>query len=85
VGGVVLVARATGVAGQAGAAPSFVVGATLAAAKGGTPSTGWFHVSLALGVGCGVPSLIFTYRNTPTTTRTVIVISGRIELIDRPP
>jgi hypothetical protein len=25
------------------------------------------------------PSLIFTYRNAPTTTRIVIVTSGRIE------
>jgi hypothetical protein len=31
------------------------------------------------------PSLIFVYRNTPTTTRIVIVTSGRIELIVRPP
>jgi hypothetical protein len=31
------------------------------------------------------PSLIFTYRNAPATTRMVIVISGRMEFIDRPP
>jgi hypothetical protein len=29
--------------------------------------------------------LIFTYRNAPATTRMVIVISGRMEFIDRPP
>jgi hypothetical protein len=78
-------ADATGGDGQAGGAPSVVVGATLDAASGGTPSTGSFQVSLVLGAACGVPSLIFTYRTTPTTTKTVIVISGRMELIDRPP
>jgi hypothetical protein len=84
-GGVTPVAGATGVGVQGGAAPSLVVGATLDAASGGTPSTGSLHASLPLGVGGGVPSLIFTYKTTPTTTRIVIVISGRMELIDRPP
>ena len=41
----------------------------------------WFAAP-ACGVG---PSLIFTYRYAPTTTRIVIVTSGRIEPIDRPP
>ena len=35
--------------------------------------------------GCVGPSLIFQYRYAPTTTSTVIVNNGRIELIDRPP
>jgi hypothetical protein len=74
------------VAGQAGAALAPVAGALVVAFNGGTSSgRSFFHASLVPAVDLTGPSLIFTYKNTNATTRMVIVTSGRIELIDRPP
>jgi hypothetical protein len=69
--------------GQAGALLSAASDVPLVLVKGGTPSADWLKVLVpARGAG---PSLIFTYKYAPTTASIVIVTSGRIEPIDRPP
>jgi hypothetical protein len=71
--------------GHAGAPLSAASDAPFVPVSGGTPSGVWRKLFAAPGrVGTG-PSLIFTYKYAPTTTRIVIVTSGRIEPIDRPP
>ena len=48
----------------------------------GAPSGDWVD---PFAPACTGPSLIFMYKYTPTPSRIVIVTSGRIEPIDRPP
>ena len=69
---------------QAGA--DGAVGPGLVAAMGGTPSAAELeNVALGGGATCAGPSLIFVYRYTAAIPSSVIVTSGRIELIVRPP
>jgi hypothetical protein len=94
VGGLVLVAIGAGevgggdvgvaVDGHGGAALSAASDVPLVAVTGGIPSSDWLDAFVPARVGTG-PSLIFTYKYAPTTARIVIVTSGRIEPIDRPP
>jgi hypothetical protein len=70
--------------GHAGAPVSAASDVPLVPVNGGTPSGDWLAAFAAARVGAG-PSLIFTYKYAPTTARIVIVTSGRIEPIDRPP
>jgi hypothetical protein len=72
------------VEGHAGAALSAASDAPFEPVSGGTPSGDWLAELAAARVGTG-PSLIFMYKYTPTPSRMVIVKSGRIEPIDRPP
>jgi hypothetical protein len=93
-GGVEVVAAGASDAGDGvvGAAVNGHAGALLSAASDvpfvpvncGAPSGVWPTAFVPARVGAG-PSLIFTYKYAPTTTRIVIVTSGRIEPIDRPP
>jgi hypothetical protein len=71
--------------GQAGAPLSAASDAPFVPVSGGTPSGVWLRLFAAPGRAGAGPSLIFTYKYAPTTTRIVIVTSGRIEPIDRPP
>jgi hypothetical protein len=93
VGGVVRAAAGAGVIGEVvDAADGGQAGALLSAARdvplvlvnGGIPSGDWPRALAPARVGDG-PSLIFRYKYAPTTARIVIVTSGRIEPIDRPP
>jgi hypothetical protein len=69
---------------QAGAGGNFVGPESLA--NGGIPIAGAASNELSISGGNGAgPSLILVNKNTPTATRIVIVIKGRIELIVRPP
>jgi hypothetical protein len=70
--------------GHAGAPLSAASEVPLVLVNGGTPSGDWLTAFAPARVGAG-PSLIFTYKYAPTTARIVIVTSGRIEPIDRPP
>lgn len=73
-----------GIDGQEGALLSAASDVPLVLVNGGTPAGGWLIAFFAACEGAG-PSLIFTYKYAPTTARIVIVMSGRIEAIDRPP
>jgi hypothetical protein len=70
--------------GHAGALLSAASDAPFVPVNGGTPSGDWADPFAPARVAAG-PSLIFMYRYTPTPSRIVIVTSGRIEPIDRPP
>jgi hypothetical protein len=79
-------ATAGGFADHGGAGPALCGVAAALVANGGTPSCDWFgHGSVDPGTGRTGPWLIFTYKNAPTTTKIVIVISGRMDFIVRPP
>ena len=70
--------------GHAGAPLSAASDAPFVPVNDGAPSGDWVDPFAAARVGTD-PSLIFMYKYTPTPSRIVIVTSGRIEPIDRPP
>ena len=70
--------------GHAGAPLSAASDAPFVPVNDGTPSGDWPTPFAPARVATG-PSLIFMYKYTPTPSRIVIVTSGRIEPIDRPP
>ena len=72
------------VGGHAGALLSAASDAPFVPVNDGAPSVDWIDPFAPACVGAG-PSLIFMYKYTPTPSRIVIVTSGRIEPIDRPP
>ena len=86
--GAVAAALAAGVegvvCGQAAGALSEASEVPFTPLIGGTPSGDWLATFAAACDGGG-PSLIFTYKYAPTPARIVIVMSGRIEPMDRPP
>jgi hypothetical protein len=71
--------------GQAGAALSAASVALFVVVKGGTPSGAELAPIVAVAPEGTGPLLIFTNKYVPTPSRITIVISGRIEPIDRPP
>jgi hypothetical protein len=61
-------------------------GGFVAVDNGGISAAGTRSSDASISAGNGTgPSLIFVNRNTATATKIVIVTSGRIELIVRPP
>jgi hypothetical protein len=88
-GGDVVAAGAGGVVagaadGHAGAPVSAASDVPFVPVNGGTPSGDCPVAFAPVRVGTG-PSLILMYKMTPAIPRIVIVMSGRIEPIDRPP